>query len=190
MGAKEKEKCRHCRRLFIPDPRNANRQKYCSKPECGKESKRASQRRWLKKPENRDHFSGPINVARVREWRKDRPGYWKKTKVALQDPLKLQPAVNTDNLSQNPSIALQDFLTAQHAVLIGLIAKFTGFALQDDIASTLLRLQKLGQDILNPLTQFKGGLYDIKTPHLNKPHPQGPLSVQLDRSQDCSGPPY
>jgi hypothetical protein len=38
----------------------------------------------------------------------------------------------------------------------------------------------LGQDILNPLTHFQGGLYDNKTPHLNKPHPQGPFSVQLD----------
>ncbi len=121
MGAKEKKKCRHCKRLFIPDPRNANRQKYCFKPECRKESKRASQRRWLKKPENRDHFSGPVNVTRVREWRKSHPGYWKKNKVTLQD-----------------------FLNAQHAVLIGLIAKFSGFALQDDIACTLLRLQKLG----------------------------------------------
>jgi hypothetical protein len=98
----------------------------------------------------------------------------------LQDSLNPQPIVNTDNLSQNSSIALQDFINAQHAVLIGLIAKFTGFALQDDIANALLRLQKLGQDILNPLTHFKGGLYDIKTPHLNKPHPKGSESVQLD----------
>lgn len=186
MGAKEKEKCRHCKRLFIHDPRNAKKQKYCSKPECRKESKRISQRRWLRKPENRDYFSGPSNVARVQEWRKNHPGYWKKAKVALQDLLNQQPIVNTAKLSQNSSIALQDFINAQHAVLIGLISKFTGFALQDDIAITLLRLQKLGQDILNPLTHFKGGLYDIKMPYLNKPHPQGPLSVQLDRSQDCS----
>jgi hypothetical protein len=48
----------------------------------------------------------------------------------------------------------------------------------------------LGQDILNPFTHFKGGIYDIKTPNLNKPHPQGPVSVQLGRSQDCSRPPY
>jgi len=38
----------------------------------------------------------------------------------------------------------------------------------------------LGQDIINPFTHFKGGIYDIKTPNLNKPHPQGPVSVQLD----------
>lgn len=190
MGTEKKKKCKHCKRLFIPNPRNGERQKYCSKPECQKASKRASQQRWLKKPENRDHFSGPINVDRVREWRKRHPGYWKKTKVALQDSLNLQPAVNTTNSSQKSYIALQDSLNAQHAVLIGLIAKFTDSALQDDIANALLRLQKLGQDILNPFTHFKGGIYDIKTPNLNKPHPQGPVSVQLGRSQDCSRPPY
>jgi hypothetical protein len=125
-------------------------------------------------------------VDRVREWRKKHPGYWKKKKIALQDPLNPQPTVNTTNSSQKSYIALQDFLNVQHAVLIGLIANFTGFALQDDIANALLRLQKLGQDIINPFTHFKGGQYDIKTPYLNKPHPQGPVSFQLDRSQDCS----
>jgi hypothetical protein len=175
-----KKKCKHCRTLFIPDPRNASRQGYCSNPDCRKASKQASQRRWSKKPENLDHFRGPVNVERVREWRKKHPGYWKKPKVALQDSLNPQPAVNVDNIGQIPADALQDSLNAQHAVLIGLIANITGFALQDDIAKTLLRLQQLGQDILNPLTHFKGGLYDIKTPHLNKPHPQGSRSVQLD----------
>jgi hypothetical protein len=61
MGTGKKKKCRHCKRLFIPDARNRDRQKYCYRSECRKESKRASQRRWLKKPENRDHFSGPVN---------------------------------------------------------------------------------------------------------------------------------
>ena len=59
MGAMKKNKCRHCRKLFIPDPRNANRQDYCFETECRKASKRASQRRWLKKPENRNYFRSP-----------------------------------------------------------------------------------------------------------------------------------
>ena len=167
MGTSNRKKCKCCKTLFIPDPRNASLQGYCSKPECRKTSKMASQHRWFKKPENRHYFSGPINVARVQEWRKSHPGYWKKKKPALQDSL-----------------------NAQHAVLIGLIANITGLALQDDIYKPLLRLQQLGQDILNPLTHFKGGLNDIKTPHLNKPHPEGPFSVQLDRSQTCARSPY
>src|SRR4030067_3311921 len=190
MGTSNRKKCKCCKTLFIPDPRNASLQGYCSKPECRKTSKMASQHRWFKKPENRHYFSGPINVARVQEWRKSHPGYWKKKKPALQDSLNPQPAVNVDNIDQIPSNALQDSLNAQHAVLIGLIANITGLALQDDIYKTLLRLQQLGQDILNPLTHFKGGLNDIKTPHLNKPHPEGPFSVQLDRSQTCARSPY
>jgi hypothetical protein len=191
MVTLKRKKCKHCRKLFIPDPRNKKHQIYCSKPECRKASKRASQRRWLNKPENRDHFCGPINVARVQEWRRNHPGYSKKKKTALQDLLNLQPTVNTCNISQIPADALQDSLSAQYAVLIGLIANITGIALQDDIYGTLLRLQQLGLDILNPSTHFKGGLHDIKTsPHINKPHPKTAGSVQLDRSQTCTGPPY
>lgn len=190
MGTLKKKKCKHCKTLFIPDPRNRNRQGYCSLPDCRKASKKASQRKWLRKPENRDHFRGHVNVLRVREWRRNHPGYWKKKKTALQDSLNPQPTVDTDNIGQISADALQDSLNSQHAVLIGLIANITGHALQDDMAKTLLRLQQLGQDILNPLSHFKGGLYDIKTPHHDKPHPQGPLSVQLDRSQTCARPPY
>jgi hypothetical protein len=173
----------HCRKLFIPDQRNANRQKYCFEPECRKASKQASQRRWLRKPENSNHFRGPVNVERVREWRKKHPGYWKKSRTALQDPLSLQPTVNTEDIYQFSANALQDSLIAQPAVFIGLIANITGFALQDDIAKTLLRLQQLGQDILNPSTHMKKGEpYDIKTPYLNKPHQKSAQAVQLGRS--------
>jgi hypothetical protein len=93
MGTLKKKKCKYCRTLFIPDPRNANRQGYCSLPECRKASKRASQRRWLRKPENRDHFRGHVNVLRVQQWREKHPGYWKKSKDALQDSLNVTGGV-------------------------------------------------------------------------------------------------
>jgi hypothetical protein len=70
----KKKKCKHCKEFFLPDPRNATRQRYCSKPQCRKASKTASQKRWLDKPENRDYFRGPQNVARVQSWRCDQPG--------------------------------------------------------------------------------------------------------------------
>jgi hypothetical protein len=180
MGNRKREKCRHCKRLFEPDPRNRGRQKYCYRPECRKDSKRRSQKRWLKKPENRGYFSGPTNVERVREWRRKHPGYWRKKKGALQETLNRQHTVNTDKLKQNSSNALQDSLSLQPPVFIGLISNITGSALQDDIARTILRLEQLGQDILNPITQTKGGFYDIETTYLNKPHPEGSQTVQLD----------
>ncbi len=94
MAGTKRKKCCNCKDLFIPDPRNAERQKYCHKPQCRKASKAASQRRWLQKPGNQDYFSGPENVKRVQLWRQDNPGYWRsKRKIkkdALQDPLNPQ----------------------------------------------------------------------------------------------------
>ncbi|HDQ02998.1 MAG TPA: hypothetical protein ENN23_00230 [Deltaproteobacteria bacterium] len=169
MGATKKKRCKHCKKLFIPDPRNTQRQNYCSEPKCRYASKKASQRRWLSKPENRDYFRGPENVSRVQQWRKTHPGYWRKTQNALQDPLIGQPSVNINDTNESGCGALQDLLTPQPSVLIGLIASFTGLALQDDIAKTVRRLQQLGQDIINPATP-KGGRYD-ETAHLETSHP-------------------
>ncbi len=182
MGFIKKKKCKHCRQLFLPDPRNAKRQKYCSKPDCRKASKKDSQQRWLSKPENCDYFRGHENVSRVQQWRKDNPGYWKKTKNALQDSLIDQIAVNIDDTVKYANSALQDSLITQPAVLIGLIAHFTDFALQDDIAKTVRRLQQLGQDIINPATPTKGGRNDIKNPYFEKSRQKSSQAVQLGRS--------
>ena len=167
MGAIKRKKCCHCRQLFLPDPRNAKRQRYCSKPECRKASKASSQRQWLQKEQNRNYFSGPENVKRVQQWRKEKPGYWRrKPKIipdALQDPLDQQLSESNDNNPGFASDALQDFLIAQPAVFIGLISQLTGCALQDDIALAVRRMQQLGTDILNP--QPKGGRHGSKTSH-------------------------
>jgi len=150
----KKKKCCHCRRLFVPDHRNWKKQNYCQKVPCRKASKKASQRKWLSKPENKDYFRGPDNVERVQEWRKGTPEYWKRTKrsIALQDLLTLQGAENKSNIDQKNAQpqkhALQDLLMAQSPVIIGLIYNLTGSALQDDIANTLLRMQQFGQEIL------------------------------------------
>jgi len=155
----KKKKCSHCRQLFVPDPRNFDRQKYCRKPACRAASKSASQKKWLSKPENRNYFKGPENAERVREWRKKNPGYWKRSKfqTALQDTLISQPAENERDIDQKNANALQDLLLAQSPVIIGLISNFIGSPLQDDIANTLLAMQESGQDILYPQPQNKGG---------------------------------
>jgi hypothetical protein len=174
-----KRKCPCCGFFFPPDHRNGRRQRYCSKPECRKAGKAASQKLWLKKPENRDYFRGPDNVRRVQEWRKDHPGYSRKKRKALQDQLPVKPL--EDPLVEPPfvSSALQDLLSSQPAVLIGLISHLTGSALQDDIATTARRLQKLGSDILNNPTQFRGGNNESKTSHLPVASPASSQSVQL-----------
>jgi len=170
MGLIIKKKCKHCHKLFIPDARNIKRQEYCHLPACRKASKADSQRRWLQKPQNHDHFRGAINCERVRQWRALHPGYWRRQKSgpdALQDLLNAKHSVIITDTFKSATSALQDLLILQPDVIIGLIANFTGSALQDDIATSVRRLQQLGRDILNPQNKgahdgYQGSHYDPK----------------------------
>jgi hypothetical protein len=151
MGFGERRKCKCCHKLFRPDRRNRARPHYCSAPACRAASKAASQARWLAKPENRDYFRGPVNVARVQAWRSRHPGYWRKepsADPALQDTSTAQLLGSADETEDAARPPLQDVLSAQPAVLIGLIAHLTGTPLQDDIVRAAGRLLRLGQDIL------------------------------------------
>ncbi|MEJ2101921.1 MAG: hypothetical protein P8X68_18395 [Desulfobacterales bacterium] len=177
-------KCQNCHDFFFPDARNAKRQQYCLKVECRRASKKASQRKWLDKPENQDYFRGPDNVKRVQLWRRAHPGYWRRKpvakQIALQDPLICQPIENTADSHRLPVTALQDLLTAQPFVLLGLIANFTGTALQDDIDLTLRRLQQLGRDIAHQYTTCsQGGLYGVKVSDPAPTRTTGAAAVQL-----------
>jgi len=180
----KKRRCGNCRKLFTPNPKSVNSQSYCYRPACRKASKKASQKKWLSKPENQDYFRGPDNVERVREWRKNNPGYWKKSKKpdALQDTLSPQPIENKADKTNFVNDALQDFLQAQPPVIVGLIANFTGSALQDDIAATLLRMKKYGQDILCSQPKNEGETNDLKIPHCKIPDSESAQKFQLDRS--------
>lgn len=176
MGMIKKKKCRHCKRLFIPDHRNRDMQNYCKRHICRKASKTASQKNWLNKPENKDYFRGSVNVNRVQEWRKRNPGYWKPKRPtnALQDSLTSQTFENKGNSSHFANPALQDILTMQSPVIIGLISNFIGSALQDDIAETLLRMQQSGQDILYCQPQNRGGKNDCKITNFTQQGTQSP----------------
>lgn len=181
MKKLKKKKCRHCRCLFVPDPRNINKQIYCRKEPCRKASKSASQKKWLSKPDNKDYFKGPDHVERVREWRKKHPDYWKRS-IALQDHLNVQPFEKIDNNDRFNANAIQDLLLEQPPVIIGLISNFIGSPLQDDIADTLYRMQQSGQDILCLQPQLRGGNNDCKITHPKTTDPQGSQVLQLDRS--------
>ena len=188
MKKTQKKKCRNCRRLFVPDHRNREKQDYCEKTPCRKASKAASQKKWLSKPGNKDYFRGPDNVERVQKWREDTPEYWKRTKhsATLQDLLIAQPIENKENNDQKNAQpqkhALQDLLMAQSPVIIGLISNLTGSALQDDIANTLLRMQQSGQEILFFQTQNQGGTHDCKKSNFKTKNPEDTQQLQLGRS--------
>ena len=72
-----KRKCRCCRKWFMPDPRNAWRQKFCSARACRKASHNFSHRKWLRK--HPDAYCGIENVTRTRNWRADHRGYWRRS---------------------------------------------------------------------------------------------------------------
>jgi len=75
MAKAGQRKCLCCKGLFDADPRNINRQRYCSNTDCRVASKLASQAAWLIKPQNMDYFRGPVHVVRVQAWRAAHPGY-------------------------------------------------------------------------------------------------------------------
>src|ERR1700756_4242323 len=147
MARGDPRKCRCCRKLFRPDPRNRRHQRYCSMPRCRAASKVASQARWLAAPDNQNYFKGPTHVARVREWRSRHPRYWSRA-GPIQDHSLAQPIDFSGEVDDLTRPALQDVFAEQPAVLIGLIAHLVGTPLQDSIVRTTDRLLRLGQDIL------------------------------------------
>lgn len=154
MGvASSRRKCRCCRRMYDPDYRNGHHQRYCSAPACRRASHLAAQRKWRRKPENRDHFRGPDEVRRVQEWRAAHPGYWKqKSPPDLSQqpppPQQVNPEQSSRNSSASPRPPLQDVCLSENPVFIGLISLITGTTLQDDIAATARQLLRRGENIL------------------------------------------
>jgi hypothetical protein len=159
MRPRTEFKCLHCKEVRWCDPRKRGRQRYCAEPECRRASKAASQRRWMRRPENRDYFRGKANCERVREWRLANPGYWRRKgsggKTALQDLVKSQSvegqrieSKEARNALQEQPHALQEMCLSQPALLVGLIAVMTGHTLQDEIARSARSLLSRGRDIL------------------------------------------
>ncbi len=153
--------CRHCHRRFAPDCRNRYHQRYCHSADCRVASKRASQRSWCMKPENRAHFCGPEAVARVQEWRREHPGYWRgqvrQCRVGtLQEDCSTQPpTAKPPPRTRSPggfSPTLQDVCHCQTPLLIGLLAQLNPSPLQDDIAQYVWRMVNMGQSILDQVS--------------------------------------
>jgi hypothetical protein len=153
----KRRKCRCCSELFLLDYRNQRHQRYCSKPGCRHASKLASQRRWFRKPANRDYFRDPENARHVRQWRQAHPGYWKKKKkkktpvsesTQIAAPQAVNPVQSSCNVPRSPLGTLQDFCLAKDPGFIGLIAMITGRTLPNDIAPIARRVVEQGQNIL------------------------------------------
>ena len=148
-----RRKCCCCTKFFIPDPRTEDRQRYCSRPACRQASKAASQRRWLSKNGNGDHFRGAEEVRRVQLWRKSHPGYWKRKTPSSEgtqavDRQPTNPDQSSCNVPRGLPSTLQDYCLAQDPAFVGLISMVTGSTLQEDIAATARQLLLRGRNIL------------------------------------------
>jgi hypothetical protein len=192
-------KCLCCREDFTADRRNAHHQKFCSKPACRQASKRDSHHRWLAKPQNQDHFCGPEAVERVRLWRQNHPGYWRKHKRksagTLQDVCLNQSADVQSVVEAHPqeifSRTLQDVCLAQTPLLVGLLSQLIDSALQDDIVGFARRMVAKGQDLLDIPS---GRSLNQKLPYDTKKTPPpgsaaaSAAALQLGRSPTHSSP--
>ena len=150
-------KCLCCQEDFIADPRNRHHQKFCRKAGCRQESKRRSQETWLAKPQNKDYFRGLENVERVRLWRQNHPGYWRKRKRksagTLQDVCHNQGPGPQPVAEADPQDlfcrTLPDVCLAQTPLLVGLLSQLVDSPLQEDIVLFARRMVAKGQDLLD-----------------------------------------
>jgi hypothetical protein len=67
-----RKQCLACKRMFTPDPRIGQRQKYCSNKKCQSKRQRLHDATWLGKPENTI-----FRALYQRRWREDNPEYLK-----------------------------------------------------------------------------------------------------------------
>lgn len=145
-----RRRCLNCSELFTPDFRNRTRQGYCQTAACRKASKKASQARWLAKPENRNYFRGPANTERNRRWRETHPGHRKRSRAAVvqQDPCSTQPLDHQRAKVSQTSPVQQDPFELQLPLFVGLIANLTASTQQDSIEQSVRRLHLLGREVL------------------------------------------
>jgi len=180
-------KCLNCNDLFVPNYRSRERQRFCSKADCQKARKRASQQAWLAKPENQNYFRDADHATRVRQWQKEHPGYWKNSarsqRRTLQDACPKQPVAPQGLIPASAARTLQDLCSLPIPLFIGLLSLWSGSTLQDDIVTTARRVIAKGHDILGMVPGMKlERSFDEKTCSLSGAAPESSSSVQLDRS--------
>jgi hypothetical protein len=76
-------------------------------------SKKASQQRWLGKPENLDYFCGAQHVNRVQAWREKQLSYGRESPIRsrpLQETIVRQP---TEGSKETADLALQEMIRRQ-----------------------------------------------------------------------------
>ena len=136
---------------FIPEPRAAGRQKFCSRPACREISHFTSQERWLKNKKGRAYHTGPVAVSRMQDWRKEHPHYWRRSAsvaATVNGGPRDLPTVLGEFFGKDSCDALQDSWSPQVVAFVGLITWLRGDALQDTIAADIDEIMVAGNDLL------------------------------------------
>jgi hypothetical protein len=109
----KRRRCLHCRHLFHRHPRTRTQQRFCSAPACRSASKKASQRRWLRKPENQDYFCGVQHVNRVRAWRAKRPEYGREPPLNAEPLQEMIMGQSIDRIRKYGVLPLQEVIRSE-----------------------------------------------------------------------------
>jgi len=127
------------------DPRLGNRHRYCSAPDCRKAAKRASQERWLSRPENANYFKGPANALRSKLWRAANPRKGKK-------PARPMQRLISPGLSATlQACGVQDLNERQLALVLGIVSALVRSRAQETIARRLRELMFAGYAVLRTM---------------------------------------
>ena len=108
MTKKKRRRCLHCRQLFHRNPRTRTQQKFCSALACRAASKKASQQRWLRKPENQDYFRGEQHVSRVQAWREKHRQYGPKVPLNAEPLQEMIMRQSIDRIGKYGTLPLQE----------------------------------------------------------------------------------
>lgn len=141
--------CAHCGQAFVPDPRVGERQRFCSRLECRRASRRLSQAKWLNKPENHDYHRGPEQVQRNRLWRQAHPDYRRQQRRRRKQQVRLQRVLSSELSAALISCGLQNLNDRQLALMLGLVERVCPSGQQDQMAASLRRLMFDGYALLS-----------------------------------------
>jgi hypothetical protein len=196
-GRPRQRKCRCCKDLFRPHPAVRERQNFCSSSDCQKARKAANNRAF--KQRNPDYHKGPAAVERVRQWRRENPGYWRRSdkraaadstaSAALQAEHVAQSAESEEFTAHLAMNALQAELQAQRFVIHGLTAHLTGCALQAELSSVLGQWHDKGMAMGAAAPGYQAPGHDPNQGGHDAPElctaagsdPAHPKTLQLDR---------
>ena len=168
------KKCLCCQHFFKPTAQSKGRQNYCSHPQCKKASKKASQEKWLAKPENRDYFKSTTHVQQVQQCQKDSPDYSKgytrsdpkptqHNQTSLQDSLMAQLTDKKEKNNDLTQDTLQETLISQVLVLMEVMTHLDTNALQalqEMIDFIRQKEDNFSNTFLTKFRQFIGNAYE------------------------------